>query len=129
MVIVKGTRGPVQVEIIGVAQALAFLRRKGKDIEDGSDLGVFRAANFLQGEIQESIIGNRPETRSVDTGRFANSIKLDKIKNAEYQVFTKVPYAKFLEFGTSRMQPRQHFRNSASRNRKKIRNIIKEKLL
>lgn len=124
----SSTGGVVTVEIKGVSEALRFIRRKGKDVEFGADSGVFQAANFLQQEVQESAIGNRAEPKSVDTGRFANSIDVDKIKKAVYKVFTKVPYAKFLEFGSSRMNPRRHFNNSLARNKKKIREIIDEQV-
>lgn len=130
MVFVPSSRGGVvQVEVKGVAEAIRFIRRKGKDVEFGADLGVFQGANFLQQEVQESAIGNRSEPKSVDTGRFANSISVDKIKKSVYKVFTKVPYAKFLEFGTSSMNPRRHFGNSLARNKKKIVSITKGQII
>lgn len=114
----------VNVEIKGVSEALRYIRAKGQDIKDGADLGVFQAANFFQQEVQESIIGNRSEIKSVDTGRFANSIKIDKLKDEEYKVYTEVEYAKFLEYGTSFLAPRAHFRNTKARVQRKIRDII-----
>jgi len=127
MVFVPSSRdGTVQVEIKGVAQSLAFIRRKGKDVKAGADAGVFQAANFIQQEVQESIIGNRAEPKSVDTGRFANSIQVNKKEFAVFEVSTKVPYAVFLEFGTSRVPARMHFRNTLSVNKAKVRKIVEQ---
>ena len=115
----------VNVEIKGVAEAIQRIREKGQDIIDGKDAKTFQAANFLQQEIQESIIGNRSEVKSVDTGNFANSISVEKLKELMYRIFTNVEYAQFLEYGTIYMYPRYHFRNSLNRNHKKIIEIIK----
>lgn len=118
----------VQVEIKGVAEAIKKIREKGQDIKDGKDMLTFQAANMIQQEIQESIIGNRNEEKSVDTGRFANSIEVEKIGDMEYKVFTNVEYAKFLEYGTIYINPRMHFRNSLARNKERAINIIKGKV-
>lgn len=117
----------VNVEIKGVAEAMRVIREKGKDIVDGKDAKTFQAANMIQQEIQESIIGNRSETKSVDTGNFANSINVDKIEKLKYRVYTDVEYAQFLEYGTTNLIPRNHFRNSLARNREKVIEIIKSK--
>lgn len=125
MVKVRSSSGGfVNVEIKGVAEAMRYIRRKGKDLEGASDTGVFQAANFVQQEVQESIIGKRAEPKSVDTGRFANSINVDKIKKSIYKVFTKVPYAEALEHGTTRIKGRHHFENTRERTRHKVRRII-----
>lgn len=119
--------GFVQVEIKGVAEAIRAIRDKGKDIKNGIDSKTLQAANFLQSEIQESIIGNRSEPKSVDTGNFANSIEVEKIKDLEYSIETDVEYAKFLEYGTSKIHPRPHFRNTVNQKKQQIIDIIKGK--
>ncbi len=135
----SSTGGMVNVEIKGVAQAIAFIRRKGLDVINGSDAGVFQAANFVQQEVQESIIGNRPEPKSVDTGLFGNSIVVDKIETSQYKVFpekkkypgtstTTQDVAKILEFGTSRLNARRHFRNTEFRTKNKIGEIIEKNI-
>ena len=129
MVMVRGTHGGVNIEVKGIGEVLRYLRSKNKFIQNKSDLNVLKAANFYQQEVQESIMGNRVEPKSVDTGRFGRSINLDKIKSAEYKVFTNVPYAVFLEHGTSKMGARRHFSNSLERNRSKIREIVGKNLV
>ena len=119
--------GLVQVNVKGIGEAIDAIRKKGKDILTQKDAKTLQAANMLQQEIQESIIGNRGEEPSVLTGNFANSITIDKIKDLVYKVYTNVEYAQFLEYGTVYMTPRSHFRNSLARNRQKIIDIIKSK--
>lgn len=118
--------GFVTVEIKGIAEAINAIRSKGKDIVDGKDAKTLQASNFLQQEIQESITGKRAEEKSVDTGNFANSISLEKIKDRVYSIYTDVEYAQYLEYGTTHINPRMHFRNSLNRNKQKIIEIIKK---
>lgn len=126
MVKIKSSSGGfVNIEIMGVSEALRIIRTKGKDILDGKDAKTFQAANLLQQEIQESIIGARSEPKSVDTGNFANSIEVEKKQDRFYSVNTDIEYAKFLEYGTINIAPRMHFRNSLARNKAEIIKIIK----
>ena len=127
MKIASSSGGFVNVEIKGISEAIQKIREKGQDILQGKDKKVFQASNLLQQEIQESITGSRGEIKSVDTGNFANSIEVNKLKENEYSVYTDVEYAKFLEYGTTKIAPRNHFRNSLNRNKQKIIDIIKSK--
>ncbi len=137
MVQVMGSKGAmVGVEMLGVAETARRIRNLGKDISDGLDMEVFRNATFVGEEVQESVIGNRAEPKSVETGTFGNNITVDKIRNAEYRVFTrKKKYQKsnvtadevatFMEYGTSRgIAPRRHFGNTQIRTKSKVRGNI-----
>lgn len=126
--VISSKGGLVQVEIKGISEVLTRIRKLGQDIKQGADVGVALAGNFIQQEVQESIVGNRAEPRSVATGAFANSITLTKLQDAVYKVFTDVNYAKFLEFGTSKMAPRMHFRNTKFRTEKKVKEIIQSEI-
>ncbi len=123
----------VDVEIKGIAEVQRYLQQTGKYIEAGADAGVAKGANLLQQEVQESIIGNRAETKSVDTGNFGNSIHVDKVSNAAYKIFPKGIYpngtkvedvATWLEYGTERITERRHFRNSLYRKEKDVKEVI-----
>ena len=114
----------LKVEILGVKETIQFLRDSGKKIDNNAMQGINQAALFMQGEVKESIAGRRAEPTSVDTGRFLNSISLATSKNQAI-IFTDIEYAKFLEYGTSRIFPRMHFRNSLSRNTNKILAMVK----
>src|SRR3990167_10091150 len=110
--VVSSKGGFVNVEIKGVSEVLTRIRALGKDVNQGADVGVFQAANMMQQEVQESIIGNRAEHKSVLTGNLGNSITVNKIKDAEYIVYTDVEYAKKIEYSPSiEGGPRRHFTN------------------
>jgi HK97 gp10 family phage protein len=122
---VIGTHGAkVIFEIRGVLEVAQALRRLGKDIKAGVDAECFRQSVFIENEVKESIAGNRPEPKSVDTGRFINSVTTKKNTDAEYSVYSDIEYAKFLEFGTSKMDARAHFSNTIDRNKVQIREAI-----
>ena len=110
---------------VGVSTAINFLNRKRSRLNN--DLipgGLKKASLFLQGEVKESIAARKAEPTSVDTGRFLNSVDFN-VGKKNAKVFTLLKYAKFLEFGTSSIRARKHFRNSKDRNKGKIANIIR----
>ena len=123
-------KGFVNVEITGINEDLMRLRRIGKDVENEVDLTVVKLGAFAKEEVQESIIGNRAEPKSVDTGMFGNAIEVNKIEtahvviepgNARYPGGQSVKdVAKYLEYGTSKISPRQHFRNTEKRVKPKV---------
>jgi len=140
MVKVKSSKGGmVNVEVLGISAVLAKLTLDKKRINKGADFGVVRAGAFIEEEVKESVIGNRAELKSVDTGLFANSIEFDKTGEAEGIVKAKPEsypnssstteeVSDILEYGTSRIQPRSHFRNTAARNKGKVKDIIQTEI-
>ena len=94
----------------------------------GEKMGLTKAAAFMQGEVKQSIAGHRAEPKSVDTGRFLNSVKTTFPAKFQAKIESNVSYAKFLEYGTSRMNARKHFRNTAKRNEVKVRNFIEKSI-
>jgi HK97 gp10 family phage protein len=124
-------KGFVNVEIKGINEVLQRLQKNERRIVTASSIELVRTANFIQNEVQESIIGNRAETKSVDSGTFANSIDI-KLQGKESAIIfpkrqkytnsksTTEDVAKFMDFGTRKIKPRRHFRNTKDRNQKKI---------
>jgi HK97 gp10 family phage protein len=124
---VKGTSGNfVSYEIEGIRETIEKLQRMGAQINSNIDIALVQSANLIQNEVKESIAGSRDELKSVDTGRFINSIAIKKKNPKELEVGTNVPYAKFLEYGTSYLRPRRHFRNTILRNQSKVNQVISE---
>jgi len=113
------------INVKGIQQLAKTLKRKADAIDKELGKDVRRAAFFMQGEVKLSIAGRRAETRSVDTGRFLNSVEVKFKGPLIAEIFSPRNYAKYLEFGTSKIPARRHFRNSLNRNRAKIRNILK----
>lgn len=123
----------VQVEIKGVAEVMRMLAVKKQAITDQTDAGVMQASNLMQQEVQESVIGNRSESKSVDTGRFGNSIEVNKEAWAHFTIKPEGTYpngtpvqqvATWLEYGTDRILERRHFRNTLARKEKDVRDMI-----
>lgn len=118
----------IKIDIQGIPEVKKFLKEKNIEALKKVDEGVDKGALFLLGEVKKSIAGQAAEKRSVDTGRFLNSVKKDKEKKLQAEVSSGVEYADHLEYGTSRLAPRRHFRNSADRSKPKIKQIIQSEL-
>lgn len=117
----------IKIFIQGIEETKHELNKTTQKITEGMQKGINKSAFFLQGEVKESIAGRRSEPTSVDTGRFLNSVDVVLGKD-EAIVFSDVPYAQHLEFGTSRMNPRRHFNNSKDRNKQKVLDIIDKEI-
>jgi len=113
----------LSVKITGLSKVRSYLKRKNIEIERLLEKGVNDSGEFLKTEIKASISGQRPEKRSVNTGQFLNSIEANK-----GVVSSNVPQAAFMEYGSSKVPERRHFRNSADRSKHKIRDILGEAL-
>ena len=138
---VKGTGGKfISVQMTGVGAAIKKLREDGIEVEHASDLGVIKAGAFVEEEVKESIMGNRAEPKSVDTGLLINSIDFERtgiaegIVEPESQTYpgtstTTKDTATFMEFGTSRIAPRRHFTNTKQRTQSEVQEIIRKEVL
>ncbi len=142
MVRVTGTKGNiVNIEITGIGEVIRRLRMKGIEIRNNAELGIVKAGAFIEDEVKESIIGNRAEPKSVETGRFGNSIQFNKTGNMQGVVkpkretypgtsATTEDVAMLMEFSPNISGgPRRHFRNTEKRNEKKVRDIISNKII
>ena len=130
MVRVTGTRGNiVNVQVFGIASTMARLKAANISVSKGADFGVVRAGTFVEEEVKDSVMGDRAEPKSVDTGHFVEDVKFDKMGKAAGQVHAPTtPYADFLEFGTSRIDARSHFRNTEKRSFGKVKDIIAKEI-
>ena len=117
----------VQVIVKGMKNVVNFLNKKKKEIEKNEQIGLTKAAIFMQGEVKESIAGRKAEHASVDTGRFLNSVDIN-VGKQDGGVFSNLPYAKFLEYGTSKFNGRRHFNNSKDRNKQKVVEIMQKQI-
>ena len=85
-------------------------------------------APFLEGEVKQSLSGNRPEPKRVDRGRLRGSVQGKTLSKFRIRVATNVQYAPFIEFGTSRLNPGRHFRNSLRRNQSKMTSFVNKEV-
>jgi hypothetical protein len=115
----------INVNVIGVKQAQAYILSKHLETKARVESGLKQAGRLLQNEVKLSIAGHRSEPRSVDTGRFLNSIDTE-MSNFSISIFTPLDYPIKLEYGTSKFKARRHFHNSLDRNRDAVETIVKE---
>ena len=113
----------LSIKIDGIKNAMRILKKKSNNTGKVIKESMIKIGAFMEGEIKSSIAGQRAEPTSVDTGAFLRSINFNANKD-NVIIFTKIPYAGFLEFGTTRMKERRHFNNSKDRNKKEIKKII-----
>ena len=117
----------VSINIKGLPQTRSFLDQKKKNIETHTQLGLTKAALHVQNEVKLSIAGRKAETRSVDTGRFLNSISKE-ISKFNASIYSLLEYAKFLEFGTSKIKARRHFQNTKFRESNNVTKILESEI-
>ena len=114
----------IGITILGMKEVSKMLKDNAKEAMNRVDTGVTKAVFFVEGEVKQSISGNRDEHMSVDTGRFLNSVKGTKTKKMEGKVESNVKYGPILEHGSSSRTGRHHFGNTATRNTNKVKKII-----
>ena len=120
----------IAIRLEGSAELQAALQRASGEIKQAVSRAVVGTALELQGNIKTSIARGpasgrtyqkynprRTHTASApgqppmtDTGRLVNSIEFDKVGDLTATVGSKLAYATYLEYGTSRMAARPFFR-------------------
>ena len=112
----------------GIPKAIKYLQQKEKNVKGSVKRAMNLVGIHVQGEIKSSIVGQREETKSFVTGTFMRSVDF-KASPEEVVVFSKIPYAGRLEYGTDfKNSPRKHFRNSVDREKPKVKQIIQNEL-
>lgn len=114
----------LSVSIVNAKQVVQDFEKMSQDLKTSVQVALLESGQLLQEEIQASIEGNRSEPRSVDTGDFLRSIETSAAPNGVV-VSSDVPQSVFMEYGTSKIEERRHFRNSLER----LRPIIKQKIV
>ena len=119
----------ISIKVLGVPELKKFINKKSKEATAGMSKGVAKASIYVQGEVKLSIAGKKAEYKSVDTGRFLNSVGI-AFKKKEATVYSSLPYARKLEYGTNfKNSPRKHFANSAARSKVKVREILNKEIV
>lgn len=121
-----------QITIEGIENAKKYLSASSDAVSKGIFQGMKSSCLLMVGEVKLSIAGRRDEYRSVDTGRFLNSVDYE-YSAEEGKVFSDVEYSKFLEYGTSsnfesNITARKHFRNSLYRNQYRVNEILNNEI-
>jgi hypothetical protein len=104
----------ISIQITNAPQFLRSMEQKKTEIQNRVKTAIVESGMLLKEEVKESIQGNRAEPRSVDTGEFLNSIESNPITDGVV-VSSDVKQSVFMEYGTSKIEERRHFRNSVDR--------------
>ena len=117
----------IKIKVSGVDNAIKHLKSKKNQVDDKAEAGINKATFYVQGQVKESIARGVNAPVAVDTGRFLNSVDIATQKDVGY-VFSDINYAKFIEYGTTRMHARPHFRNTAAKEKHKVQEIIQSEV-
>lgn len=118
----------ISISVEGISGVKRFLESKSKEALVQANKAIMKAGFFIESEVKDSIAGHRAEPKSVDTGRFLNSVKNVQNNPLTATIESNVEHAQFLEYGTSRMHARSHFRNTAKRNEKKVSIFVNDEI-
>jgi len=117
----------IKLSVTGIKKVTSFLEGKNMKCALAAHKGLQKAGFFIEAEVKKSIAGQRAEPRSVDTGRFLQSPTTKFVKDTAV-VSSDVEYAKYLEYGTTKMAARHHFTNTRERNKKMVVKIIENEI-
>lgn len=118
----------VSIQVIGVPTALAFLGKGLGNVKKGVMQGMNDVGLHMLNQVKRSVAGREAEPRSVDTSTFQQSLQFTATPSSA-KIFSLISYAKFLEFGTTKMKARHHFQNSLNRNKAEIAKILQREVV
>jgi len=110
-------------KIFGLEKANIYLKKSKVLTKKAIANSMNTIGLYMEGEVKDSISGHKGEPSSVDTGNFLNSVYSKSNKDSVI-IQDDTSYGKYLEYGTSRLGERRHFRNSLARNKSKIQEFI-----
>jgi HK97 gp10 family phage protein len=113
---------------VDVAAFSRSMREHQNKVKDSIPACVRQATLHMHNAIKESIARGINAPVAVDTGRFVNSIDFEPIDKNESKVFSDLEYSKFIEYGTSKMQARPHFGNTAKVEKSRVKEVMKAEL-
>jgi len=117
----------VKISIKNTENVINFLNKAKLNIDKNTDEGVRKASLMMKNAVMSSISGHEAEPTSVDTGLFLNSVHIDA-SGKQAKIYSDLEYAKFLEYGTSKMNSRHHFRNSAFRKTGEVMKLVNDEV-
>ena len=117
----------ISFKIFGLSTANIYLKNSKAATKRGISSAMNKIILFMEGEVKDSIAGHKAETKSVDTGHFLNKVS-SKSTSESAIIQDGTTYGKYLEYGTSRLGERRHFRNSLARNKSKIQEFLNSQI-
>jgi HK97 gp10 family phage protein len=117
----------MKIQVYGIPEIQARLKNATKMIRAKVQQANAQVSIFMQAEVKASISKQRDEPLSVKSGTFLRSITASNDETSA-TISSNVEYARYLEYGTSKINPRRHFANSLERNKEKIDEYYAKKL-
>ena len=128
-----------QVRVHGLDEVLEQFETLPEDLEPSITRGLTKAAAEAVEQIQEEISESYPPESfpsmppHLRTGALRRSVRIDSVEPGRVTIAiggpgTLVPYAGYLEFGTSEMEPRPFVQPILERITPEIPNIIAEEI-
>ena len=118
----------VVIKIFGVKEAIRIIREKGIDAVEKVEKAIDQETNKLQTEVMRSISNGINAARAFDTGFFMRGTMSETI-GLTGRVYNEVEYGGYIEYGTSRMEARPHFRNTFFKLKPGIITAIKKSVI
>ena len=118
----------VSIEIKNINEFRKFMEDKQKAIKETLPDSIKDAVLFLHRQVKISIARGTNAPVAVDTGRFLNSVDFEVTGKNEAKIFTDIEYAKFIEYGTSKMEKRPHFGNTTFKEKDNIKQNFNVKI-
>ena len=120
-------KGSIIISIEGIDEVKDYLKDKNSAVYRAAEEAIKQGLARVSGEVTQSIAGHRAETMSFDTGNLARSVSWQQ-NGLEGEVFTEVEYAPYLEYGTTKIRSRNHFRNTAARERPTVQRYVENEV-
>ena len=117
----------IVIKVFGEKEVQQMLKDKNQQAIQNAQIGINHAVLFLETQIKRSIAQGINAPRAFDTGNFMRGTT-NKVEKLTGYVLNEVEYGPALEYGTSKMAPRPHFRNTAFVETDKVRKIIADKV-
>lgn len=114
----------VSIKIEGIRKVQNFLNGKNKEAIEAANKAIVKSGFYVQEKVQDSLAHGTNAQKAFDTGRLTQSVKAESKQKLVSTISSNVDYAKFIEYGTSKMSARPHFRNTAKKEEVKVQDFV-----
>lgn len=117
----------LKIEIKNAEEVKKFLRDKNKEAIQKVSQAVDQSTLFLESQIKQSISQGANAPRAFKTGNFMRNTT-SQSAGLIGKVINRTEYGPEIEYGTSKMEARPHFRNTTFVESDKIKRFIQTKI-
>jgi HK97 gp10 family phage protein len=114
----------ISIQVKNVKEFAQSMKNKQEKTKEAIDKSVRDATLYIHNKVKESIARGVNAPVTVDTGRFLNSVDFEPTGKNEAKVYSDLEYAKYLEYGTSKMSARPHFGNTAKVEKANVKSVM-----